>query len=363
MKREIFFLNQKEIVRYWPAAAILLVFIASLLWEWKKNVPEAPPVTRTTFAMDTVIQYCLYGPSAEKTVAACEELLSRLEEQLTCTDSPDISESGDVRRLNRGAGKEPVEVSESVMQLLLRSQELSRWTGGLFDITVGPLTRLWNVTGENPTVPPQEEVEQALSLVGDGLVLEPEGQTAFLQREGQRIDLGAVAKGYACGFLREICEENGVTRGYISLGGNMMVLPDSAEMRFGLQNPLRGGEASVIASLSLEGQTMATAGGYERYFEQDGVRYCHILDPRTGWPAQTDLLSASVISEDGALADALSTALFLMGREEALAFLKDSDCRAVLVDSDCRVWLAGDVEESFHFQLMEPSGFLLAGSD
>ena len=114
MKREIFFLNQKEIVRYWPAAAILLVFIASLLWEWKKNVPEAPPVTRTTFAMDTVIQYCLYGPSAEKTVAACEELLSRLEEQLTCTDSPDISELAEqIRQM-----KEDIEALKSENQAL-----------------------------------------------------------------------------------------------------------------------------------------------------------------------------------------------------------------------------------------------------
>ena len=363
MKKEIDLLNQKAIIRYWPAAVILLIFVASLLWEWNKPDPEAPPVTRVSFGMDTVIQYCLYGPKAEETVAECEELLARMEEELTCTDSPGAWESGDIRRLNSSAGAGPVEVSEDTMGLLLRAQELSRWTDGLFDITIGPLTRLWNVTGENPTVPPPEEVDQALALTGEGLTLNPEEHTALLEREGQRIDLGAVAKGYACGLLREICEQNGVTRGYISLGGNMMVLPDSGEMRFGLQNPLRGGEVSVIASLSLEGQTMATAGGYERYFEEDGVRYCHILDPRTGWPAQTDLLSASVISEDGALADALSTALFLMGREKALAFLADAGCRAILVDSDCRVWLAGDVEESFHFQLREPSGFLMAETD
>lgn len=355
-------MSHKQVIwqRYWPAAAILAVFISSLLWERWKPGAEEPPFTKVSFAMDTVVQYSLYGPGAEKAAAQCEDLLSHLEEQLTCTDIYGGDETGEVREINRLAGREPVKVSVEAFQLLERSQQLSQWTGGLFDITIGPLTQLWDITGENPSVPQAGELDAALSLTGDGLVLDRESQTAFLQREGQRLDLGAVAKGYTCSLLRNICYENGVVRGYISLGGNMMVLGESEDMRFGLQNPLRGGEASVIASFSLAGQTMATAGGYERYFEQDGVQYCHILDPRTGWPAQTDLLSASVISEDGALADALSTALFLMGREQAIAFLEDVPFYAVLVDADRRIWLVGEVERELDFQLVESSGYRMA---
>lgn len=355
-------MNQKYkfVRKYWPAAGILLIFAFSLLWEWRKPARENPPVTKTEFAMDTVIQYCLYGYGAEQAMEQCRELLSDMERQLTRLESHNVPLNGDVLEINRMAGQSPVKVSSETFDLLSRSQELNQWTGGLFDITIGPLVELWNIMGENPTVPVQEDINAALALVGNDLVLDKGEQTAFLPKKGQSLDLGAVAKGYTCSLLRDICHKNGVVKGYISLGGNMMVLEESSGMRFGLQDPLRGGEASVIASFSLDGQTMATAGGYERYFEQDGIHYCHILDLRTGWPAQTDLLSASVISPDGALADALSTALFLMGREEAAVFLKSADCSAILVDSDRRIWLFGDVAEGLQFQLVESSGYRIA---
>ena len=350
----------KQLYRYWPLGAILLVFFASLIWEQVKPAGKSEPVTKVDFAMDTVIQYCLYGNNAEKALEECEELLSRLEEKFTCTGTYNSESTGDIREINQLAGTSAATVSEETYRLLSRSLELTRHTNGLFDITIGPLTELWDITGENPTVPPQEEIEKALALTGGGLVLEEESRQASLQREGQRLDLGAIAKGYSCDLLREVCQKYKITKGYISLGGNMMVLDDSKEMRFGLQDPLSGGEASAIASFSLEGQTMATAGGYERYFEQDGIRYCHIINPHTGWPAETDLLSVSVITPDGALADALSTALFLMGREKALEFLESVSCGAVLVDTDCRVWLYGGLEEKFQFQLRESSGYQLA---
>ena len=354
-------MNQKKLSwgKYWPLVIILTVFLSSLIWEYRKAKLESVPITKVDFAMDTVIQYCFYGENAQKTLEECENLLAELEEKLTCTGTYHAGEN-EILQVNQMAGKKAVPVSPETFQLLLRSLELSEQTEGLFDITIGPLTQLWNIMGDNPIVPSQGEIEKALSLVGDGIFLEQDKQEVYLQQEGQRIDLGAVAKGYACGLLREVCKKNGVAKGYLSLGGNMMVLEDSKEMRFGLQNPLKGGEASAIATFSLEGQTMATAGGYERYFEQNGIRYCHILDPRTGWPAQTDLLSASVISEDGALADALSTALFLMGREKALAFLENTPCYAILIDVDRRVWLYGDIEEEFQFQLLESSGYRLA---
>ncbi len=345
--------------KYWPLVIILIVFFSSLMWEHRKASLESVPVTKVDFAMDTVIQYCFYGENAQKALEECESLLLELEGKFTCSETYG-SGKGEILQVNQMAGKKAVPVSPETFQLLLRSLELREQTSGLFDVTIGPLTALWNIMGDSPSVPPQEEIETALSLVGEGIFLEQDKQEVYLQREGQRIDLGAVAKGCACDLLREVCQKNGIVKGYLSLGGNMMVLPDSKEMRFGLQNPLNGGEASAIATFSLEGQTMATAGGYERYFEQNGVRYCHILDPRTGWPAQTDLLSASVISEDGALADALSTALFLMGREKALAFLENVPCHAVLVDSDRQVWLYGDIEEKFQFQLLESSGYRLA---
>lgn len=335
--------------RFWPVLPVAILFLCSM-WNWKKeNIYQQSAAVQVDFAMNTVVEYCLYGEEDAQALEQCRQKVSELEHILSAT-----WQGSDLERLADGAGT-PVSVSQDTLSVLEQAVRLYEWTGGRFDVTVGPLVQLWGITSTSPRVPSQQQIDEILPLVGEQPKMDAQAGTAWIS-QGQQLDFGGIAKGYTCDRLREICDRYGVQEGYISLGGNMMVLEDTTSL-FGIRDPL-GGEQAYFASLSLAGTTMATAGGYERYFEQDGKRYCHILDPETGWPAQTDLLSVSVLSQDGALADALSTALYLMGREEAMAFLQDcSQVQAVLVDTDRTVWVYGEIPD---FSLHDGAGYRLA---
>jgi len=336
--------------KMWPVLAVALIFVISLLDWINQSKTQQKAVTQVDFAMNTVISYCFYGENAADALAECRELVDELEHTLSATWA-----DSDLLKLRDGAGKEAVKVSQETLLLLEKAEALRLETNGRFDVTIGPLVRLWNITGTEPEVPSGQAIEEVLALVGISPVVDVHSGTAFLTKEGQQIDFGGIAKGYACSRLREICEKYQVTNGYISLGGNMMVLKEMDNL-FGIRDP-NGGENAYFAKLSLAGRTMATAGGYERYFEADGKTYHHILDPATGYPAETDLVSVSVISEDGALADALSTALFIMGREEADNYLtKHPELQAVLADDAGTVWVYGDIPD---FAINEESGYRL----
>ena len=336
--------------KMWPVLAVALIFLISLVDWINVSKTQQKAVTQVDFAMNTVINYCFYGENAEDALAECRELVDELEHTLSATWA-----GSDLLKLRDAAGKEAVKISPETFSLLEKAALLHEETGGRFDVTIGPLVKLWNITGTEPKIPADADINETMKLVGTAPVLDAQAGTAFLTIEGQQIDFGGIAKGYACTRLREICDTYGVTNGYISLGGNMMVL-EEMDNPFGIRDP-GGSETAYFAKLILAGKTMATAGGYERYFEADGKTYHHILDPATGYPAETDLLSVSVISEDGALADALSTALFIMGREEADAYLTNHpEIRAVLADDAGMVWVYGDIPG---FSIHEESGFRL----
>lgn len=334
----------------WPFLAVTAVFLLSLL-DWKnQNVSQQTAVTQVDFAMNTVVSYCFYGDGAEKALEECRSLLSELEHTLSAA-----WEGSDLLAIGEAAGEKAVKVSPETVLLLRRACLVTEETDGCFDVTISPLVQLWNITAVDPKIPSQQQIDALLPLVGIPPVIDEEAQTVYLTVKGQKLDFGGIAKGYACERLREICQTYDVTDGYVSLGGNMMVLGEMNGV-FGIRDP-NGNRDAYFAELSLAGKTMATSGGYERYFEQDGKRYHHILDPRTGWPAQTDLLSVSVISEDGALADALSTALFVMGREKALEYLEEhSEVQAVMLDDVGTVWTYGDIPG---FSLRKDSGYRL----
>lgn len=268
--------------------------------------------TRDLFAMDTVMRLSAYGPRAEKALDAAEAELHRLD-ALFNAGNPE----GELARLN-AAGS--ARVSEDTARILTRASEFYRETGGLFDCTVYPLMEVWGFPSKTYRVPTGTELDAARALV-DGSRVQVENETVRLGA-GQKIDLGAIGKGYASEQVMEIFREAGVKHAMVSLGGNVQTLgtrPDGTPWRIGLRDP-EGDSSSYLAAVEVEDRAVVTSGGYERYFEAEGHRYIHILDPRTGRPAQSDLLSATVVSPDGVLADALSTALYIMGLDGALDY-------------------------------------------
>ena len=268
--------------------------------------------TRQLFAMDTVMSFTAYGKNSEQAVDAAVKEVQRLDELLS-TGNPD-SEVSVINAMGSGT------LSDDTKTILTEAMEIYRETDGLFDVTIYPLMQLWGFPTQEYHVPTESELREALAKV-DASQMVIDGDQVTLGT-GQQMDLGGIAKGYTSARIMEIYREYGITSGMVSLGGNVQTLgtkPDGKDWKIGIQNP-DGQQGSLLAALPVENKAVITSGGYERYFEEDGNTYIHILNPKTGYPADSGLVSVSIISENGMLADALSTSLYLMGKEKAAEY-------------------------------------------
>ncbi len=324
---------------------ILLLFFACFGLYWDSREKEWTVSTGTAFVMDTFVDQKLAGSKSRQAVEAVNQRLYDFEK---CISAYDLS--SEISKINQNAGISYVQVSEETFSILKQAKEYSALSDGLFDITIGPLTDLWDITGDNPRVPEQREILKALELVDyRDVLLREEDCRVMLRRQGQKLNLGGVAKGMAGALAMESAKSLGVHSGYLSVGGNIFTIgkkEDGSPYRFGIRDP-RGEASDYIGVVELTDTTMATSGDYERYFEKDGVHYHHILNPDTGCPGDSDLISVSVVCEDGGLADFLSTALFLAGREKAMAYAKEDGFAFILIDRDKNVYLSDGMKDCF----------------
>ena len=303
-----------------------------------------PEVNKTDFLLDTFVVSSWHGENAEECYGEIKEMLIKSENALST-----FKEGSQIYSLNMKSGREKTEVSCEILSILKRSKELSELTDGRFDITVAPLVKLWDVTAENPRVPAKEDIEEKKQLISyQKLVLDEKENTAFLEQEGMEVDLGAVLKGCLAEKCLDIAEKYDV-EGYISVGGNMAVRgrkKDGSDYIMGIRDP-RGESGEFIGTLPMEGLTMATAGDYERYFTEGGKRYHHILDTETGYPVETDIISATVLSKDGLLADFLSTYIFMEGTEHLKDFEGFEEFSFIAVDKDLNVYVSEGIAHLF----------------
>ena len=280
------------------------------------------------FAMDTVMTAAVYG-SADA-LDAVEAETYRLDALLAAQ-----KDDSEIAAVNDGAEV----VSEETAALLRRALEIAAETNGAYDPTVYPLMRAWGFTDGNYRVPADAELDALLQTTG-WTEVSVDGTTASLP-EGFALDLGGIGKGYAAGRCKEILKAHGVTSALLSLGGNVSVLgskPDGTAWTVAIEDP-DGGD--YLGTVQIADQCVVTSGGYQRYFEQDGVRYWHILDPETGKPARSGMKSVTIVSADDTLADALSTALFVMGPERAADFWRvhRAEFGAVWLTDDGRLFV------------------------
>lgn len=267
--------------------------------------------------MDTVMTLTAYGPNREAGLDRAQEEILELNALLSTG-----LESSEISRLNE-SGSAPL--SAEPLALLERALALYDSTGGLFDPTVYPLVKLWGFYDKNYRVPSETELEEALSRVGAERI-QIVGNSVSLG-ENQQIDLGGIGKGYASQRACEILKQAGVTSALLSLGGNIQCLgskPDGTDWNIGIRDPWQ--EDALYAAVKVSDKAVITSGGYERYFQDPdtGRVYRHILDPRTGCPAESGLSSVSVITDDGTLGDGLSTALYIMGLKKAADYWRAS---------------------------------------
>jgi thiamine biosynthesis lipoprotein len=257
----------------------------------------------------------------------------------------------DIGRVNASAGTRSVEVSRETYDLLFKAVQFARAIPGCFDVTIAPLADLWHTAKESSSPPDESSIQKVLSLVNArDLVLDPQGWTAGLRRAGQSVDLGGIAKGLAGDQVLEVLKGSGVSSACSNLGGNVVTLgpkPDGSPWQVGIQHPRQA--SGLIGSVSVANQTVVTSGDYQRTFaDRQGKRHHHILDPKTGYPAQSGLVSVSIVTQASWAADALSTALFVAGMEKGLAFLRDlPQTEAVLVDQDLNVYVTQGLRGRF----------------
>lgn len=210
---------------------------------------------------------------------------------------------------------------------------------GAFDISIKPLSKLWNINGDNPKVPEAKKIEEILRLVNYKNI-NIDGNKLLLP-EGMSIELGGIAKGYAADEACRILKSAGITDGVVNLGGNVVVI---GEKSVGIRNPVSQNDGDYFGIIKVKDCAVATSGGYERFFEQDGKKYHHIFDVKTGYPAQTDILSATVIFPDAIDADCWSTILFTVGLEKAEEYIEEYMLDAVIMDNEGQVHTYGDVD-------------------
>jgi thiamine biosynthesis lipoprotein len=277
-----------------------------------KAVQEEQSCTRQLFAMDTIMSFTAYGSNCEEAVDAAMKEVQRLDALLSTG-----IETSEISQINESGGGE---LSDDTEAILARAMDIYDSTDGLFDFTIYPVMKLWGFTDQQYHVPTEEELSRTLDLV-DASKVQRDGDRVMLG-EGQQLDFGGIAKGYTSAAVMDVFREYGITSGMVSLGGNVQVLnrkTDGTCWKIGIQDPASE-TGSVLAAVEVENCAVITSGGYQRYFEQDGNTYIHIIDPRTGYPVEGDLTSVTVISEDGTLADALSTSLYIMGLDSAIAY-------------------------------------------
>lgn len=322
--------------------SFLLVSLLTILPLTGCKADKAPLYEEELYALDTVISFTLYSDNKEAVSAAKSEII-RLEELLSATNP-----RSDISRIN-SAPDTFVNVSDECFELISKAMEVSDCSGGDFDITVYPAVKLWGFTDDKHKVPTDSELLDAKEKIGYNKIEISKDSKSVKVPAGTELDLGGIAKGYIADKAAEVLAQQGVTSALLNFGGNIRLIgtkPQGDNFKIGVKAPFADGYYGV---LSLSDATASTAGGYERYFETGGKMYHHILNPQTASPAETDVLSSTVIGQRGEVCDALSTAAFVKGSAE-VKVLQDKypDYSFILLTEDT-LYISEEILSRFEF--------------
>lgn len=317
---------------------LLFVLLFSGCGAQSKTVEEH---TVGVFAMGTYMTLTAYGESAEAALTLSEDRIKELEALWSTTD-----ENSDIYKVNQSGGTR-TEVSEETAEILQFALDMAEETNGSLDLTIFPVVTAWGFIGGEYHIPTENELTDLLQNADYEKVLLEENFVTM--PDGMQLDFGAVGKGYTGDIIAELLKEQGVTSALLDIGGNIQMVgrkPDGSRWRLGIQNPFGEGSLGVLES---EGGAVVTSGSYERYFiGEDGKQYGHIIDPSTGYPAESGLVSVSIIAKEGKMCDALSTAIYVMGLDEAAEYWKDNGgFEMLLVTDENEICLTEGIKDDF----------------
>ena len=290
---------------------------------------------KSGLSMGSVVTIKLYGDNTFKKLDTTKNGIDNLEKIISRKQ-----EASAVSLLNKNGAVQNAVCAE----IIEKCRKISELSGGAFDLTIGPLSSLWNFDEDVQTVPDKDEIQKALALV-DYRKVQTDSKSVSLAK-GQSVDLGAVGKGAACDAAKAYLEKSGVKGAVVSVGGSILAFGKrnkaGDKWRVAVRHPRQ--ENAYIGVINLSEGFVSTSGDYEKYFEKDGIRYHHILNANTGYPADSGLSSVTVVCGSGLLSDALSTACFILGEEKSKALLDEYSAAAVFVDKDLNVSTCGDID-------------------
>lgn len=326
------------------AALVLIVIFTG------RRAAESGQYTRSTIVMGTSATFTVYGAGGADVVSGLMSEIDDLDRNVLSWRS----DTSEVHGIN--TGYQPgcdYEISDGLAVALGQALDISEKGDGLLDVTIRPLSDVWGIEDGRSQVPDEADIKAALLLVDETKVSlhKDDNGTNYVNiaEGGMSLDLGAVGKGYGCDAAADYLDTTNVDAACVALGGSILCYgekPDGSEWRVGINNP--DGEGDIIAYLVIdveEGSRMcvSTSGDYEKYFEQDGRRYCHILNPHTGYPTDTGTSSVTVVCENGLMSDGLATVFMLMDRDEALALANELGVECLIIDSDGEMYGTDDM--------------------
>jgi thiamine biosynthesis lipoprotein len=331
-----------------PRLTYNLLLILLLLFSCAEK-PKEKIYKETRAAIYTIVEITAVADSetkAKKAIDAAFDEMERLGKLLNFYD-----ENSEVSLINKNAGKEPVSVSSETFEIIEKTLFVSKNTDGGFDITVGPLVRLWDF--KNQLMPDDKTIREKQKNIGYGnIILDKKNNTVFLKNKNMQIDPGGIIKGYIADKASWVLKRHGIMAGIVSAAGDIKAFgarPDGKPWKVGIRNPRRTGkDDEIMAAVDLSDMAISTSGDYERFFIKDGIRYHHILDPKTGRPAK-GAQSVTIITKEAALTDAFATGIFVQGPKKGMETLKRLGLDGVIVDNDGNILITDGLKDKIEF--------------
>ncbi len=333
-------------LKWWKITTFLAVLALVLsLAGCREGPADGERVDKNTFLMDTKVDFSVYGLDEEEASRASEEVFAEMRRLENIFSRH--AEDSDVTRLNEAAGEEWIQVEPETVFVLEKALEAAELSEGAFDPTVGPLLALWGFGRDELQVPRHREIEEILPLVDyREIKVDREQSRVYLPHPGMKLDLGGIAKGYIVDRGQEVAMEHDVEASFVNAGGDINIKgsrPWGEEWRIGIRDPDEAAE--LFAVVTLKEGSIATSGDYQRYFEENGRRYHHILDPHSGYPAE-GMKSVTIIAESAMEADAISTAVFVLGPGKGLELLEElPGVEGIMIDGSREVFLTSGMKD------------------
>ncbi|CAM3053559.1 FAD:protein FMN transferase [Hathewaya histolytica] len=308
---------------------------------------KSSPLSKTEFLMGTTVSVSLYDNKKEDILNKSFQKIKEIENEIS------INKNGtELDKINNLSGKEKVNAKNTTYDIIKKGLYYSEQSKGSFDITIGPLVKLWSIGLPEEKLPTKKEIDEKKALINyKDLEINDSSHSVYLKKPGMIIDLGGIAKGYTADEVIKILNENNVKSALVDLGGNLFALgrnpKNNNPWKIGIQDP-KNSRGKIVGSISVENKSVVTSGIYERYFKKDGIRYHHILNPFTGYPYNNELAGISIVSAKSVDGDALSTFIFSKGLNEGKKIIEKYDgVDAIFITKDNKIYLTSGLKGNF----------------